>query len=147
MVIKSLFWLIALIIFVIIELISLGLTTIWFAGGSLVAYILNVAGCSEVVQIVAFFAVSILLLVFTRPFAQKYINTNSTRTNASALVGKTARVTREIDNVQSTGKAVVDGEEWMARAEADDIRIPEGTLVEILEIKGAKIIVKIKEEG
>ncbi len=144
--IQPLFWLIALVIFVVLELISLGLTTIWFAGGSIVAYILNVAGFGETVQVVAFFAVSILLLIFTRPLAQKYINNNTIKTNASALVGKTAKVSQDIDNIQSKGKAVVDGEEWMARSESDDVCIPEGTLVDIVEIKGVKIIVKKKEE-
>lgn len=143
---NPMFWLILLIIFIVLELISLGLTTIWFAGGALTAYIANVAGLNEVVQIVLFFAVSLVLLFFTRPFAQKYINKGTTKTNVEAVTGKTAKVVEEIDNISSTGKAVIDGEEWMARSINDNEIFHVGELVTVSEVKGVKIIVKKKEE-
>lgn len=143
---NPMFWLILLIIFIVLELISLGLTTIWFAGGALVAYIANIAGLNEIIQIVLFFTVSMLLLIFTRPFAQKFINKGTTKTNVEAVAGKTAKVVEEIDNINSTGKAVIEGEEWMARSESDDVKFHVGELVTVSEVKGVKIIVKKKEE-
>lgn len=143
--INPIFWLILLIIFIVFELITLGLTTIWFAGGALVAYILSVAGINEIIQIIILFVVSFALLIFTRPLAQKYVNKNATKTNIEAAVGKTAKVIERIDNINGTGKAVMDGEEWMARTENDDEVIEVGELVTVIEVKGVKIMVKKKE--
>lgn len=144
---NPMFWLILLIIFIVLELISLGLTTIWFAGGALVAYIANVAGLNDIIQIVLFLAVSLLLLFFTRPFAQKFINKGTVKTNVEAVAGKTAKVVEEINNLNSTGKAVIEGEEWMARSINDNEVFNVGELVTVSEIKGVKIIVKKKEEN
>lgn len=143
--INPIFWLILLVIFIIFELMTLGLTTIWFAGGAIVAYVLSVAGMNEVVQIVMFFVVSFALLVFTRPLAQKYINRNTSKTNVEAAVGKTARVTEKIDNINGSGKAVMDGEDWMARSYDDEV-IEAGELVTVVEVKGVKIMVRKKEK-
>lgn len=139
-------WLVLLIVFIVIELISLGLTTIWFAGGAFVAYIANVAGANELIQIVLFLAVSLLLLFFTRPLAQKYINKDTARTNVEAIAGKTAKVIEEINNINATGKAVIDGEEWMARSADDEEVFNPGELVTVAEVKGVKVIVRKKEE-
>lgn len=144
---NPMFWLILLIIFIVLELISLGLTTIWFAGGALVAYIANVAGLNDIIQIVLFFTVSLLLLFFTRPFAKKFINKGTVKTNVEAVAGKTAKVVEEINNLNSTGKAVIEGEEWMARSINDNEVFNVGELVTVSEIKGVKIIVKKKEEN
>ena len=35
----TIFWLVALVLFILIEIATMGLTTIWFAGGALVAVI------------------------------------------------------------------------------------------------------------
>lgn len=67
-------WLGLLIVFLIIEIITVGLTTIWMAGGTLVALILCLAGFNLWCQIISFLIVSFILLLFTRPFAMKYIN-------------------------------------------------------------------------
>lgn len=144
---ESFFWLVALLIFVVLELISMGLTTIWFAGGALVAYILNVAGANEVIQIIAFLVVSFVLLFFTRPLARKMMEKNTVKTNADAVVGKFARVTQTIDNIKGTGRAIVDGEEWMARSENDTVTFEVDELVTVLSVEGVKIIVKVKEDN
>ena len=68
------------------------------------------------------------------------------KTNADSLIGKKARVTAEVNNDLGTGSAVVDGQEWTARAkEAEDIYAP-GTMVFIREIQGVKLIVSMKQE-
>ncbi|MCR5784179.1 MAG: NfeD family protein [Eubacterium sp.] len=139
-------WLILFVIFLIIELVTMGLTTIWFAGGALVAFIAGEIGADLIVQIVAFFAVSIVLLIFTRPLAAKYFNKGRVKTNAESLIGQTALVTEEIDNLKATGKAVVQGMEWTARAENDEEIIGYGTKIKINAIQGVKLIVVKKEE-
>ncbi len=139
-------WLIALIVLLAVEIATMGLTTIWFAGGALVALIAALLSANIVVQVILFVAVSLILLIFTRPVAVKYLNNNAVKTNAEGLIGRTAKVIYTIDNVNSTGYASVDGQEWTARSEDNSVVIPEGTLVTIVRIEGVKLIVKKKEE-
>lgn len=140
---EGILWLVIIIVMAIIEIITLGLTTIWFAGGALAAFIADILGAGLVVQIVLFIAVSFLLLVFTRPFAMKIMNKDKIRTNAESLIGKSAIVIEEIDNLKAKGLASVNGQEWTARS-ADDTVITKDTVVEIADIKGVKLIVRVK---
>lgn len=135
-------WLIVLVLSIGVEVATLGLASIWFAGGALVALIASAFHAPVVVQILLFFAVSIVLLIFTRPIAVKYFNKDRVKTNAESLVGKQAIVTGEIDNIQGTGKVVVAGQEWTARCEDENGKLPEGTVVNIVAISGVKLIVK-----
>lgn len=140
-------WLVVIVAFVAIELNTMALTTIWFAGGALAAFFAAFAGFSIKAQLVVFLIVSLIMLIFTRPFASKFINKGTVKTNAESLIGKKARVTVEINNQLSQGAAVVGGQEWTARAEEDESVIPTGTMVTIKEIRGVKLIVEpIKEE-
>lgn len=135
-------WLIILVILVIVELATMGLTTIWFAGGSLVAFIAALLHAGLPVQIILFFAVSFVLLFFTRPIALKYFNVDRIKTNAESLVGETGIVLEEIDNIQSSGQVQVRGQEWTARSVEDNVKIPNGKLVKIQRIEGVKLIVE-----
>lgn len=140
-------WLAVIAVFIAIELNTMALTTIWFAGGALAAFFAAFAGFSIKVQLVVFLIVSLLMLVFTRPFASKFINRGTVQTNAASLIGKKARVTAEINNHLSQGAAVVNGQEWTARAWDEDAVIPVNEMVLIKEIRGVKLIVeRIKEE-
>lgn len=142
----SIYWLIAFVVLVGIELATLALTTIWFAGGALIAFVLSLFGVGVEVQLAAFVIVSFVLLFFTRPFASKYINSNTVKTNAESLIGREARVTEQIDNALSTGTAVIGGQEWTARAVSDSEIIEKGTMVWIREIQGVKLIVSTSKE-
>lgn len=125
--------------------ITAGLTTIWFAGGALVAAIACYAGANLTVQILLFLCVSLVLLIFTRPLAMKYFNKETIQTNANSLIGKKAVVIQEIDNLAQTGQVRINDIEWTARS-ADDEKIGEGTVVTIEEIRGVKLIVKQNKE-
>ena len=74
-------WLALLIILLIIEIITVGLTRIWAAGGALAARILNILGIPLAGQVVVFFVVTFVLLYFTRPFAVRFIDTPRVKTN------------------------------------------------------------------
>ena len=138
----TIFWLVVLIVCIVIEAMTMGLTTVWFAGGALVALFVAVLNGPVALQIVLFVLVSLLMLFFTRPIAVKYFNKERVKTNAESLVGKSAIVTADIDNIQGVGQAIVGGQEWSARSYDDDVRISTGTVVEILSINGVKLIVK-----
>lgn len=136
------FWLIVLILSIVVEVISLGLTSIWFAGGALVAILAAALKAPLFVQIILFLAVSLLLLFFTRPIAVKYFNKDRVRTNVESLVGRQAIVISEIDNLQGIGQVTVGGQEWSARCEETEGKLPVGTVVDVVAISGVKLIVK-----
>lgn len=138
---EGIFWLAVLIVMVVIEVITLGLTTIWFAGGALAAFLVSLTGAGLVVQIVLFFVVSFVLLLGTRPFAVKYFNRDRTRTNVESLIGRNAVVLEDIDNLQAAGRVQVNGQEWSARS-ADGLAIAKGETVQIEAIQGVKLMVK-----
>lgn len=134
-------WLVVLIAAIVIEVATLGLTTIWFAGGALVALLTAVVNAPIWLQILLFLIISLVLLFFTRPVAMKYFNKNRERTNAESLVGKQAVVTSEINNLQGIGTVTVNGQEWSARS-LDDTAIAAQKVVEIVSINGVRLIVK-----
>ena len=140
-------WLVVIVLFIAVEVNTMALTTIWFAGGAVAAFLAALAGLTIKTQLVLFLIVSLVLLIFTRPFAMKFVNKGPVNTNAMDLIGKKARVTAEINNQLSKGAAVVNGQEWTARAAEEEAVIPEGEIVLIKEIRGVKLIVdRIKEE-
>lgn len=81
-------WLVILAVLVVIEIITLGLTTIWFAGGALVALVVSLLGGPVWLQILLFLIVSVVLLIFTRPLAVRYMNKNQQKTNVDSIPGK-----------------------------------------------------------
>lgn len=136
------FWLVLLILCIGIELATMGLTTIWFAGGALVAIFAAVLGAPIWLQAVLFIVVSLLLLYFTRPIAVKYFNKDRVKTNVESMVGRQAIVISEIDNLQGIGQVTVGGQEWSARSAADPVKIEVGAVVTVIAINGVKLIVR-----
>lgn len=139
-------WLVILIIFVVIEIFTLGLTTIWFAGGSLVAIVVAALGGPVWLQIMIAAIVSGVLLFFTRPVAMKYFNRDRERTNAESLVGRQAIVISEINNLQGIGQVTINGMEWTARSIVDGQTIEPGDIVIIRGINGVKLLVEKSKE-
>ena len=135
-------WLVLLVALVVIEAATMGLTTIWFAAGALVALIAAACNAPLFVQIALFLVVSILMLVFTRPVAMKYFNGDRAKTNVESLIGKKGVVTGEIDNLKGCGQVTLNGMQWTARCAAADGRIPEGNVVTVRAIDGVKLIVE-----
>ena len=121
----------------------MGLTTIWIAGGALVAILAALLHAPVFLQVILFLLVSLLLLFFTRPIAVKYFNKDRVKTNVESMVGRQAIVTSEIFNLQATGQVTVGGQEWSARSCDDQMRIPEGSVVTVVAIHGVKLIVKV----
>lgn len=137
-------WLVVFVACIAIEIITMGLTTIWFAGGALVAAIGAALGAPIWLQAVFFGAVSLVLLYFTRPVAVKYFNKDRVKTNAESLVGKQAIVISEIDNLQGIGQVSVNGQEWSARTVEEGVTLTEGSVVIVRAISGVKLMVEEK---
>ncbi len=139
-------WIGAFLFFIIVEMGTMALTTIWFAGGALAGLILCLLGAGIEVQLVAFALVSFALLGLTRPLALRYVNRRVKKTNVDSLIGRTARITEEVDGEAQTGAAVLDGNVWTARSATGE-KIPAGTLVKVQKIQGVKLIVEPVKEG
>ena len=139
---QIMFWLVLLIVLRGIEMATLGLTTIWFAGGALIAILAALLNAPIWVQIILFFLVALVLLIFTRPVAVKYFNKDRVRTNVESIVGRQAIVTGEINNLQGRGQVTVGGQEWSARSAIDGKIIPDGAVVTVVSISGVKLIVE-----
>ena len=142
----TLVWFILFVIFVVAEIVTAGaLVSIWFCFGALAAMFAAMAGMSFTIQMVIFIAVSVVLLIFTKPFAKKLLNGRIEATNAPALIGKYGIVTEEINNIEAAGAVKIDGKIWTARSSDESEIIKEGAEVKILDIQGVKLIVKTGE--
>ena len=142
----NLIWLGLFILLLVIEIITVGLTTIWFAAGALAALAANVMGADLIIQIIIFLAVSVVLLIFTRPWAEKHLNRKRVRTNYEREIGKVIRITEKVDNLNQTGKSVVDGQEWTVRSRNDSDIFEAGALARVVAVSGVKLIVEKCEE-
>lgn len=136
----AIYWMGAAVILLLIEILTLGLTSIWFAGGAVLAAVTAFVGGPLLLQLAVFIAVSCLLFFFTRPLAQKYLNSSVKKTNVEALIGQHGIVRETIDNFQGKGKVYVNGMDWSAKSLHDE-EIPEGTEIVIHKIQGVKLIV------
>ena len=139
---EAIVWLVLFLVFLGFEIVTLGLTTIWFAAGAIVAFVLAIIDLPLWLQMIVFLIVSVITLVVTRPLAQKYINKNTVRTNVDELIGKIVKCTESIDNINEMGLVRINGNDWMARTIEDGMSIPKDALVQVVEIQGVKAIVQ-----
>lgn len=137
------FWFLAAAVFLIIEILSPHLVTLWFAIGAISAVIGVSFGIGLESQIIVFFVVSILLLLSLRPIYVRYVKVNKIRTNADSLIGERAVVTMKIDNKEGSGLVKVKGQIWSAKSDDDNI-ISVGQNVKVLKIEGVKLVVKLE---
>lgn len=139
-------WVILIVAFVVLEAVTVQLVSIWFAIGCLAGVIANLCGATPVVQVVVVLAVSLVCLIATKPLLKKVIKKEHMQpTNADRLIGKKAVVTSTVDNLHETGNVKIGDVEWNVRS-ADGSVIEAGCTVEIVKIKGAKLIVaQVKE--
>ena len=137
-------WLIACVVLVVIELGTVALTSVWFAGGALVAFIAALFHASWRWQLALFVIVSLVLLFTLRPLVIKYVKPKRTATNVDSLIGKDAEVLTEIRNDREEGTVRLNGNEWTARSETGEV-IPAGTMVTVTAVKGVRAFVRRKD--
>ncbi len=135
-------WIIVAVIFAIIEAVTFGLATIWFAIGALAAMLAAMIGIGIMGQIFVFLIASAVLLYFTRPVAKKYLKIGATKTNVDSIIGLVGIVIKKIEPF-NTGQVKVAGQIWTAKS-LDDKEIQEGKQVEVIKVEGVKLMVKIK---
>lgn len=134
-------WLILSGVCLILEIITIGFLIFWFAIGALLAMVTSFFTENLLIQTSVFVISSTILIFATKPFVQKFVNKKENiKTNVYSTIGKIGIVTQDIDSIQSLGQIKVEGEVWSAIG-INDMNIPQGTEVEIKEIKGVKAIV------
>lgn len=138
-------WLCAAVLFGVVEAVTAGLVSVWFAVGSVGAFFAALGGLNVTVQLVIFAAVSAAALAVTRPLVARFGRERHVPTNLDRVIGRSASVTEDIDNDASTGAVYVDGKTWTARSAGGEV-IPAGTKVEIQRMEGVKLFVKKSEK-
>ncbi|MDR1043208.1 MAG: NfeD family protein [Clostridiales Family XIII bacterium] len=134
-------WIIIAIVFAVIEGFTLGLVTIWFTIGAAAAVVVALAGGDPLIQVVVFFAVSIVLLIFTRPILVKKLKVGREKNNIELLEGKVGLVTETIAPFKS-GLVKVNGVIWTAVGDDKEFAADAGSEIEIVRVEGVKLIVK-----
>lgn len=141
-------WLVLAVGFLVIELITVGLTSIWMTGGALAAMVVSLLHGPVWLQIIIFFAVTFVLLYFTRPWAVKYLNQKKTATNYETVIGKQVKVIDKVDNTAETGRALYNGMEWTARAYDRNEVFEKDEEATVVAIEGVKLLLaKHGEDG
>jgi membrane protein implicated in regulation of membrane protease activity len=138
-------WVALVILFTVIEFLTMGLTTVWFAISALFMVFLSFLKIPLPIQILIFLGIAALLLIFTRPLAVKKFKMGKEKTNVDSLVGKHALVIKTVGEFEK-GEVKVNGLIWAARSE-NNTEIAEGTKCEILRIEGVQLIVRPMEEA
>ena len=138
----SVTWLIAFVVFLVVESMTASLTSIRFAGGALAALVAQVCGAPLRPQLAVFVIVSFILFIMVRPFTARYLHRKKTDTNVDSFAGRKAVVKGRIDNEAGTGTAILAGETWLARAAVEGETFEPNTVVVITSVSGAKLMVK-----
>ena len=139
-------WLGIIVFSLIAEFISVSMTSLWFAFGGLVSLILASTGKVDILwQVIVFVLVSLAFLISLRKLALKFLFKKDEKTNVDALAGKEFFLLTEI-NEQNAGTLKMDGVVWSCISVNEKETIPEGTKVQIVEVKGNKLVVKKVEE-
>lgn len=133
-------WLGLLVLFLAVEASTVALVSLWFAVGALAALLTAAFGGNVILQVAAFLAVSVALLVLARPILRRYVNPKIIKTNAESVVGTVGLVTEAIDNLAPTGQVKLGGMFWTARSVSGD-KIPVGTQIRVERIEGVKVLV------
>ena len=133
-------WLVIAGVCLVIEIMTTGFLVFWLAIGALISMIVSLFTDSILIQTAVFVISSAILIFATKPFVKKFAKTKNVKTNAFSIIGQNGIVTKEIDSINAKGQVKIDGETWSAVGK-DDMDIPKGTEVEVLEIKGVKAVV------
>ena len=138
----TLIWVVAFLGLLLVEFLTVGLVSIWFAVGALAALITSFITESVLIQTVIFIVVSVITLIVTQPLIKKFKVNRFEPTNSDRVIGKVAEVTKEI-RPDKYGEVEVYGVTWMAAGKS---RYTVGSKVIVKQIEGSKLIVEKEGE-
>lgn len=134
-------WLTIVVLLTIVEAMTVNLTTIWFVVSGLVAIGLSFVTDIFLIQFGVFVCLGIVLLIVTKPFVKKFLDSRDAKTNFDRIIGMNGIVIKEINDVDN-GEVKVDGKIWTAYSD-DSLKVNDK--VKVLEISGSKI--KVRKVG
>ena len=134
-------WAVLLAAFIVIEAVTMQLTSIWFAAGALASLIAAFLGGEVWLQVLCFIVITALTLLLTRPIIVKKIKPHTIATNADRHIGTVCIVDDPIDTLKNEGSVKLQGIEWSARSAGGE-KIESGATVKVLRIEGVKLIVE-----
>ena len=137
----AVFWIAAIIIFVVLEACTSALISIWFAGGALAALIFKICGAGLALQIVVFLLVSLVCVFLLRSISIKALHSKQNQTNLDRIIGKKVIISETVDNKNNQGKVIIGDIEWRVKSENEET-IPAGKTAEVVGGEGVKLIVK-----
>ena len=138
-------WIVIVLLAIAVEAATADLVAIWFMPAALVSMVLSLLDVSIGIQVAVFFVLVVVFMLLSKLFLRRYLKRRpNEKTNADSLLGKTAIVTKRIENEAQSGAVRVGGLEWSARAVSDTMVIEKDTLVVIREIAGVKLICEPK---
>ena len=131
-------WSVLAVGFLVLEGCTVAMVSLWFAIGAAAALVLSLLGAALWLQLLAFLAVSGVLLALLRPMMRKYVK--STKTNVDSVPGTEGLVTEDIDNVAYQGQVKLGAMTWTARS-TSGASIRAGTRVRVDRVEGVKVFV------
>lgn len=135
------FWFALMILFCVIEALTVGLTSIWMAISSFVLIFVSFTKIPILYQFLIFVVLSTVLFFTTRPFLKSKLKIGEEKTNADSLINKKALVVKKITPFEK-GEIKIQGQIWTCQASDDTLTIEANTEVIIEEIRGVTAIVK-----
>ncbi|MBR6582622.1 MAG: NfeD family protein [Treponema sp.] len=135
------FWLIVLIACCTIEAFTMGLTTIWAGIAALPMIFIALTGLPFRWQLLIFVILTVLLIIFTRPFAVKKLKNGKEKTNVNTLCGEEVLITKKVTKFEKGEAKAKNGVVWTTKSSNDE-EIAEGTICKIVEVQGNTIIVE-----
>ncbi|HJC99438.1 NfeD family protein [Candidatus Arthromitus sp. SFB-turkey] len=135
-------WFLIFLILIIVEVLTINLSTVWFIIGSVFAFFSSFFTRNLNYQIIVFIVFTIISIILTKRFLTKVSNFKKINTNVDSIIGRTCLVTKDINNLLNQGEIVIDKNIWSALSKDDNVVIKEGTKVKICDIKGVKVIVE-----
>lgn len=141
---EAIMWLVAMVVFILVEASTVTLVSVWFAAGSLAAIVVALLGGSLGLQVAVCLAVAIVLLVSMRGLVRRYFTPNLVATNVDTMAGREGLVVVPVDNLAARGQVTISGMEWTARSTSGKV-LEEGTKVTVDRVEGVKVFVSAAE--
>jgi len=135
-------WLSIFVLAIIIEAITSDLTSIWFAGGAMIALIISfIPGVAWWIQVIVFIVISTVMILGLRPLAKKLLKTNITSSNIDEMAGKKGIMLKGYDELNH-GEVKINDVVWTAIGADESKAIAQGTKVVVVAVNGNKLIVR-----
>lgn len=136
------FWSGAIVFFSIVEILVPGLVSIWFVFGAIAALIAALCGVAFVPQIFICLGVTVLTLIFCRPFVKVILRVTPKASNINSLIGMKGVVIEGINNIRGEGYVKVNGIEYRAKTKTDEEEIEPNAIIQVERIEGNTLFVK-----